>query len=550
MATRYPAAFDNFTNPTGVTDLDTSAFWTHGQQHSDLNDAVEAIQVRLGIEGVVGDPEKLRHVAEHSSMPGGRVRDLLGWCIPKNLPIMSPALHEGMTPIVNGALTMSQITTTEYPGAAIQLDITGAGTTSAHLLFPTADETAIQSYPVKAGGEIHFRIKVSDWSKITSLECYFCQGGGITNYRNIALVMGNKTQFGGTDPTYSAAWNGKWRTVVFDSAEATAGGSPAAWGDSARYFDVTGLRFICVASAAVNIQIARVYSPEWPVGVVVPMFDAWYQSAQYYAKKDLLAKGRGCGGSILSVGGAAKNPTAADIQTLVSLGADVYPHTHGVSGGTIAGLSGAATAAQVSKWLINHVTALKTLGLAGGVLHNSFYQNLAQYSGADMAGILKKLGITSSRGDCPDAEFGVNPATTSYMSLGSVQRETWARRRGRFNSRPIPAYTNMLNTDNYDAAGQNPSFPTLMSRVAYSALAKTPTLTYFHEILSTPTVVDNTPAFWDGFVNHLDSLQAQGSIVILSPKDLDQLTYSRSGDVFMRWDGEWVYRHDDTQIAF
>jgi len=484
-------------------------------------------------------------------MHGRRVSDLLGWCIPKHSPVMSPALHEGMTPIVNGLLTMSQITTAEYPGAAIQLDITGAGTTSAHLLFPTADETAVQAYPVKAGGEIHFRIKVSDWTKITSLECYFCQNGGITNYRNIPLVMANKTQFGGTDPAYSAAWNGVWRTIVFDSAEATAGGSPAAWGDSAQYFDVTGLRFVCVVSAAVNIQIARVYSAEWPVGVVVPMFDAWYQSAQYYAKKDLLAKGRGCGGSVLSVGGATKNPTSADIQSLVKFGADVFPHTHGVSGGVITGLSGAATSTQVLKWLIEHVTALRTLGLTGGFLYNAFYQNLAQYSsGTDMAGLLKKLGINASRGNCPDAEFGVNPDTGAYMSLGSTQRETWARRRGRFNTRPIAAYTNMLNTDNYDAAGQNLSFPTLMSRVSYSALTNTPTVTYFHEILSTPTAVDNTPKFWDGFIDHITTLENNGKIVVLSPTDLEKLTYQRAGDVYMRWDGEWVYRAAPTQIAF
>ena len=68
MATRYPTAFDNFVNPTGVTDLDTSALWTHGQQHADLNDAVEAIQVRLGIEGAVGDPEKSKHMAEHAAI--------------------------------------------------------------------------------------------------------------------------------------------------------------------------------------------------------------------------------------------------------------------------------------------------------------------------------------------------------------------------------------------------------------------------------------------------------------------------------------------------
>jgi len=68
MATRYPAAFDNFVNPTGVTDLDTSALWTHGQQHSDLNDAVEAMQLRMGIDGVVGASEKRRHAAEHIAL--------------------------------------------------------------------------------------------------------------------------------------------------------------------------------------------------------------------------------------------------------------------------------------------------------------------------------------------------------------------------------------------------------------------------------------------------------------------------------------------------
>lgn len=70
MATKYPAAFDNFTNPTGVTDLDTSAFWTHGQQHADLNDAVEAIE---GIIGTTTSPglARLNGVAGGQILIGG-----------------------------------------------------------------------------------------------------------------------------------------------------------------------------------------------------------------------------------------------------------------------------------------------------------------------------------------------------------------------------------------------------------------------------------------------------------------------------------------------
>ena len=516
------------------------------------------VQTKVGVDGST-DPSTLFYKtspagrrASNVAAQKTRLTDILSWCYPKNVNVLDPRRHAGMTPIVNGALTVTQISSAEYPGAAIQLDITGAGTTSAHLLFPAAAETALQSYPVRAGGEIHFRIKVSDWSKITSLDCYFCQNGSITNYRSILTVSGNKTQFGGTDPAYSSAWNNVWRTIVFDSTESTVGGSPAAWGDDTRFFDVTGLRFICVVTAAVNIQIARVYSAEWPVGVVVPIFDAWYKSAQFYAERDLLPNYFGCGGSIISIGGPANNPVAADIKRLAGYGWDVFQHAHGVSGGTAVSLSGSATAAQVQQWFAEHQSVLMGLGIVPpGSRWSQFFQNLGQYSsGTDMAGLLKACGINASRGNCSDAEFGVNPATSAYMSLGSVQRETFARRRGRFNTRPVSAYSNMLNTDGYDAAGQNPAFPTLKKLVTFSALAKTPTVCYFHEILDTPTSVDNTPAFWAGFVDDLIQKSAAGDIVVLSPTELERLTYWREGEFFMRWDGEWVYRHDPTKIAF
>ena len=36
----------------------------------------------------------------------------------------------------------------------------------------------------------------------------------------------------------------------------------------------------------------------------------------------------------------------------------------------------------------------------------------------------------------------------------------------------------------------------------------------------------------------------------LIPTNMEMLTFWRPGDVFMRWDGEWVYRDDPTRIAF
>lgn len=48
MSTVYPASLDNFTNPS-ATDMLNSVTVPHHQQHTDLNDAVEAIETVLGL---------------------------------------------------------------------------------------------------------------------------------------------------------------------------------------------------------------------------------------------------------------------------------------------------------------------------------------------------------------------------------------------------------------------------------------------------------------------------------------------------------------------
>jgi hypothetical protein len=47
MATNYPGSLDNFTNPTASDTLD-SVTVPHASQHTDINDAVEAIEGELG----------------------------------------------------------------------------------------------------------------------------------------------------------------------------------------------------------------------------------------------------------------------------------------------------------------------------------------------------------------------------------------------------------------------------------------------------------------------------------------------------------------------
>lgn len=60
MAISYPAGLDNFTNPTGA---DTLATTPHSTHHANLNDAVEALETRVGITGSVDATSLTKRIA-------------------------------------------------------------------------------------------------------------------------------------------------------------------------------------------------------------------------------------------------------------------------------------------------------------------------------------------------------------------------------------------------------------------------------------------------------------------------------------------------------
>lgn len=50
MSTQYPTGIDNFINPQATDNEDTAGV-EHDLQHADANDAIKAIQTKLGITG-------------------------------------------------------------------------------------------------------------------------------------------------------------------------------------------------------------------------------------------------------------------------------------------------------------------------------------------------------------------------------------------------------------------------------------------------------------------------------------------------------------------
>ena len=49
MATTFPASLDVLANPTSTTPTNSTLF-SHAEQHANANDAIEAIQAKIGID--------------------------------------------------------------------------------------------------------------------------------------------------------------------------------------------------------------------------------------------------------------------------------------------------------------------------------------------------------------------------------------------------------------------------------------------------------------------------------------------------------------------
>ena len=67
MPTNFPTSLDIFTNPT-ATDPRNSATVPHDRQHADANDAIEALEAKLGIDGSA-DPSSIDYRLANLSSP-------------------------------------------------------------------------------------------------------------------------------------------------------------------------------------------------------------------------------------------------------------------------------------------------------------------------------------------------------------------------------------------------------------------------------------------------------------------------------------------------
>lgn len=497
--------------------------------------------------------------------PGGgpyKFEDLL----PKHMPVIDPINYSG-TIATNGNMSaVYDASKSEIPGhGSIKISTSAAvATTQIRIPIP-ADQWGRRP---KIGGRMHVRIECSDWSKISRLYLQPSSGGGTANGYIFAPINAGISYHGCTNPEFSARWKGVPRTLVFCSDKITAKvGSPADWGlggPDTENFVPDGFAVQLTTTGAVDLWIHRVYSPRWPVGFVSVIGDGAYKSFRETVGAEFVKRGWNGGVSLyrrFEESGVSYHPTKADLKWFSDNGWDVCQHLADQTvPATPVTFGNTHTIANVLKsgYAQRSYLAAEVGVNAKGLRWAQFLQNGGgALSSGYMADALKAQGINGARARCVDPEFGVDPYNATYQYPFTQDPETtggwmsgWCSAWGRFNRFPMDWFT----TTNTPLARDTFAGSPMQKIIDYCAYNGDGTHSYTHQVVPydgvNPTSFDSGTNFAAALIASLDAHVKAGRLLVLSPSEVDALTYSRPGPVYMRWDGEWVYRDDPTRIAF
>jgi len=114
MATNFPGSLDSLTNPNSG---DTLSSPSHSSQHADANDAIEALQAKVGVNGSAVTTSLDYKVAQAATLTGTQTLT--------NKTLTSPVINNGVVQgleeswsynnqAISGAETMDTLTSTAY----------------------------------------------------------------------------------------------------------------------------------------------------------------------------------------------------------------------------------------------------------------------------------------------------------------------------------------------------------------------------------------------------------------------------------------------------
>ena len=141
---------------------------------------------------------------------------------------------------------------------------------------------------------MHYRIMCDDGAKSLGSICRWRKTTDLLITGLATSSTSSKSVFGNKDPAYADRWNNVWRTRSHAVARLHQAWRCVRLGLSAKYLEnIGGIVISAISTAAVNIWIDRIYSPDWPCAVVTPIFDGWYSTARDLVKNNSCREGGG-----------------------------------------------------------------------------------------------------------------------------------------------------------------------------------------------------------------------------------------------------------------
>lgn len=141
MATNFPSSLDNFTNPVSGNTLDSPS---HSLQHSDANDAIEAIEAKLGVGN-----------SPAGSATAGQVLTIsaAGTSAWTTLPV------DGLTQIIPSSIAVGSGSGSVSSGGAVTFS--GASSVSLNEIFTTSYDNyyCIMRFTTSTGAELRTRLR-------------------------------------------------------------------------------------------------------------------------------------------------------------------------------------------------------------------------------------------------------------------------------------------------------------------------------------------------------------------------------------------------------
>jgi len=122
MATNFPASLDTLTNPTSSDSLSSPS---HSAQHANVNDAVEALQAKVGADSSAVTTSHDYKIADHAS----RLTTLEGAAGPGLVHISRTTIGSAVS-----SVTLSNIFSADYDNYRILIS-GGSGSTGTYLRF-------------------------------------------------------------------------------------------------------------------------------------------------------------------------------------------------------------------------------------------------------------------------------------------------------------------------------------------------------------------------------------------------------------------------------